>query len=122
MTTLVDINHVSFHYGGPAVLKDVTCVVEPGQFTGIVGPSGSGKTTLLNLMLGTVTAQHGSVSRAPNTAVSYVPQLETVNWNFPVSVNECVLMSRATRPLSPFSTARSAPTWPASWSASASLT
>ena len=101
---LVDITGVTFAYGGPPVLHDVTCGIAPGQFTGIVGPSGSGKTTLLKLMLGTERARHGTVTRAPGTAVSYVPQLETVNWSFPVTVAECVLMSRATRRLSPFAT------------------
>jgi ABC-type Mn2+/Zn2+ transport system ATPase subunit len=55
-------------------------------------------------MLGTVTAHHGKVRRAAGTAVSFVPQLETVNWSFPVTVEECVLMSRATKRLSPFAT------------------
>lgn len=104
MTALVDVRHVTFGYGGAAVLKDVDLGVEPGQFTGIVGPSGSGKTSLLKVLLGTVTPQHGHVTRAPGTAVSYVPQLETVNWNFPVTVAECVLMSRASRRLSPWAT------------------
>jgi ABC-type Mn2+/Zn2+ transport system ATPase subunit len=80
--------------------------VEPGEFTGIVGPSGSGKTSLLRVLLGTVTPQHGTVTRAPGLAVSYVPQLETVNWNFPVTVAECVLMSRASRRLMPWATAQ----------------
>jgi len=102
--SLVDVRHVSFGYGGPAVLKDVDVTIAPGQFTGIVGPSGSGKTSLLKVVLGTVKPQHGSVIRAPGTAVSYVPQLETVNWNFPVTVEECVLMSRASRRLSPWAT------------------
>ena len=101
---LVDVHRVTFGYGGAAVLEDVTMTVEPGQFTGIVGPSGSGKTSLLKVLLGTVTSQHGTVTRQPSTAISYVPQLETVNWNFPVTVAECVLMSRATRRLSPWAT------------------
>jgi ABC-type Mn2+/Zn2+ transport system ATPase subunit len=103
-TNLVDITGVTFAYAGPPVLRDVTCGVAPGQFTGIVGPSGSGKTTLLKLMLGTEKPHHGTVRRAAGTAVSYVPQLETVNWSFPVTVAECVLMARATRRLSPFAT------------------
>jgi ABC-type Mn2+/Zn2+ transport system ATPase subunit len=44
------------------------------------------------------------VTRRPGVAVSYVPQLETVNWSFPVTVAECVLMSRATRRLLPWAT------------------
>jgi len=104
VSTLIDVQHVSFGYGGAPVLKDVDCRVDAGQFTGIVGPSGSGKTSLLKVLLGTVKAQHGDVTRAPGIAVSYVPQLETVNWNFPVTVSECVLMARATKRLSPWAT------------------
>jgi ABC-type Mn2+/Zn2+ transport system ATPase subunit len=104
--TLIGVRDVTFGYGGPAVLREVSYDVEPGEFTGIVGPSGSGKTSLLRVLLGTVTPQHGTVTRAPGLAVSYVPQLETVNWNFPVTVAECVLMSRASRRLMPWATAQ----------------
>ncbi|MCW2615749.1 MAG: putative metal transporter ATP-binding protein [Frankiales bacterium] len=102
---LVRLDHVTFGYGGEPVLKDVNHVVEAGAFTGVVGPSGSGKTSLLRLLLGTEQPQHGTVTRAPGTAVSYVPQLETVNWNFPVTVGECVLMARRTRRVLPWATA-----------------
>jgi ABC-type Mn2+/Zn2+ transport system ATPase subunit len=44
------------------------------------------------------------VTRAPGVAVSYVPQLETVNWSFPVTVEQCVLMSRASTRLMPWAT------------------
>ncbi|MGD9956454.1 MAG: metal ABC transporter ATP-binding protein, partial [Candidatus Nanopelagicales bacterium] len=96
-TPLVDVSHVTFGYGHHPVLTDVSYAVMPGQFTGIVGPSGSGKTTLLKLLLGTEKPQRGSVTRADGVRVSYVPQLETVNWNFPVTVQDCVLMSRPAR-------------------------
>ena len=101
---LIDVKHVSFGYGGAPVLKDIDFTVDAGQFTGIVGPSGSGKTSLLKVLLGTVTPHHGGVVRRQGIAVSYVPQLETVNWNFPVTVAECVLMSRASRRLMPWAT------------------
>ncbi len=84
------------------MLLDIDYAVEPGAFTGIVGPSGSGKTSLLKLLLGTVRPQRGQVRRQPGLAMSYVPQLETVNWSFPVTVAECVLMSRSTRRLLPW--------------------
>jgi len=94
---LVRLQDVCFSYGGPLVLQDVDHVVHGGDFTGVVGPSGSGKTSLLRILLGTAQPSSGSVRRAPGTAVSYVPALETVNWNFPVTVAECVLMSRRAR-------------------------
>ena len=102
---LVRLEHATFGYGGAPVLKDIDHCVRAGDFTGVVGPSGSGKTSLLRLLLGTEKPQHGTVTRAPGTAVSYVPQLETVNWNFPVTVGECVLMARKTRRLLPWATA-----------------
>ncbi len=101
---MISLEHVTFGYDGAAVLKDVSFAVSPGQFTGIVGPSGSGKTSLLKVLLGTVRPQHGTVTRAPGTAVSYVPQVESVSWSFPATVTECVLMARATKRLSPFAT------------------
>ncbi len=101
---LVQLKRVTFGYGGAPVVRDVTYAVRAGDFTGIVGPSGSGKTSLLRLLLGTVRPTSGVLERAPGTAVSYVPQLETVNWNFPVTVGECVLMSRPASSLIPWPT------------------
>jgi ABC-type Mn2+/Zn2+ transport system ATPase subunit len=98
---LVALRGVSFAYDRSRVLSDVTYSVQAAQFTGIVGPSGSGKTTLLRLLLGMVKPTAGELVRSPGLAVSYVPQLETVNWNFPVTVHDCVLMSRPSRRLIP---------------------
>ena len=93
-TPLVRLANVSASYGERPVLTGVSLDIDEHAFTGVVGPSGSGKTTLLRLLLGTVRPASGRVERAPRTAVSYVPQVETVNWDFPVTVAECVLMSR----------------------------
>jgi ABC-type Mn2+/Zn2+ transport system ATPase subunit len=91
---LLTLSGVAFGYDRRPVLSDVDLTVTSGTFTGVVGPSGSGKTSLLRLLLGTVRPQRGAVVRRPGLAVSYVPQLETVDWSFPVTVAECVLMSR----------------------------
>ncbi len=96
---LVRIAHATFGYDGTAVLRDVDLDVRATYFVGVVGPSGSGKTSLLRLLLGTERPQHGSVVRRPDLTVGYVPQLETVNWSFPVTVAECVLMARSGRRL-----------------------
>lgn len=94
---LVHLEGAGYGYDGTMVLQDVTLTVDEGSFTGVVGPSGSGKTTLLKLLLGAATPLQGTVTRRPGVSVGYVPQLETVNWNFPVSVTECVLMARSGR-------------------------
>ena len=91
---LIRLDGAAASYGHHRVLTDVSFHVHADQFTGIVGPSGAGKTTLLRLVLGTLKPVAGEVFRRPDLRVAYVPQLETVNWNFPVTVMECVLMSR----------------------------
>jgi len=106
VTTLISLDNVTFGYADAPVLRDVSWSIERGQFTGIVGPSGSGKTSLLKVLLGFETPQHGAVRRAAGTTTSYVPQLETVDWNFPLTVFECVLMTRVAKRLTPWSTSR----------------
>lgn len=91
---LVRLDHVTCAYGHQAVLADVDLVVNRGEFTGVVGPSGSGKTTLLKVLLRTVEPVVGQVVADRSVRVGYVPQVETVNWSFPVTVAECVLMAR----------------------------
>lgn len=91
---LVRLAGVSCSYGGDAVLAGVDLTVTAGQFSGIVGPSGSGKTTLLRVLLGSVRPGAGTVERRPGLRVGYVPQVEAVDWSFPVTVSECVLMAR----------------------------
>lgn len=103
---LVRLEGASAAYDRAVVLHDVDFHVHEDQFTGIVGPSGAGKTTLLRLLLGTLPPQSGAVRRRDGLRVAYVPQLETVNWNFPVTVTECVLMSRAQGRRMPWATAR----------------
>ncbi|MDT0276126.1 metal ABC transporter ATP-binding protein [Blastococcus sp. DSM 46792] len=100
---LVRIQGATFGYDASPVLEDVSLTIPPGAFIGVVGPSGSGKTSLLRLLTGTATPQRGTITRRRGLAVAYVPQLETVNWNFPVTVAECVLMARTGRTL-PWST------------------
>jgi zinc/manganese transport system ATP-binding protein len=92
---LVRLDAVCAGYGHHTVLEDVSFHIHEDQFTGIVGPSGAGKTTLLRVLLGTLKPSSGAFTQRADLRVSYVPQLETVNWNFPVTVMECVLMSRS---------------------------
>ena len=100
--TLLHVRGVDASYGERVVLADVDFSVRQDQFTGIVGPSGAGKTTLLRLLLGSLKPHHGVVERAEGLRLAYVPQLETVDWNFPVTVFECVLMSRRSGRLMPW--------------------
>jgi ABC-type Mn2+/Zn2+ transport system ATPase subunit len=93
-TVLLRLDGVTCRYGGEPVLRGVDLTIPSGGFFGVVGPSGSGKTTLLRTIMGKMTPVAGEVYRRPGLQVAYVPQVETVNWDFPVTVAECVLMAR----------------------------
>ncbi|MGI8594691.1 MAG: metal ABC transporter ATP-binding protein [Solirubrobacteraceae bacterium] len=91
---LVALEGVTCGYGSEAVLVDVDVAVAKREFVGIVGPSGAGKTTVLRVIAGSMPPAHGRVRRRAGLRVAYVPQIETINWSFPVTVQECVLMAR----------------------------
>ncbi len=93
---LLTAEHLTVSYGGEPVLVDIDLSIEAGDFLGIVGPSGSGKSTLLRALLGQVRAQSGAVRRRSGLTVGLVPQVEHIDWSFPVTVTECVGMARAT--------------------------
>ena len=91
---VVTLEHVGHTFGEHPVLVDIDLEVGAGEWLGVVGPSGSGKTTLLRVLLGAVTPTQGRVVRRAGLRAGYVPQVETVNWHFPVTVAEVVLMAR----------------------------
>jgi len=104
MQPLVELNDVTFGYGAEPVLEDICLHLHPGQFAAVVGPSGAGKTSLLKLILGTLQPTQGQVcihgealNGQPAPCLGYVPQLETVDWRFPVTVEQVVLMGRVRR-------------------------
>jgi ABC-type Mn2+/Zn2+ transport system ATPase subunit len=91
---LLTLGGVTCGYASEAVLVDVDLPIRRCEFVGIVGPSGAGKTTALRVIAGSLRPARGSVTRRPGLRMAYVPQVETINWSFPVTVRECVLMSR----------------------------
>jgi zinc/manganese transport system ATP-binding protein len=96
---LVELSSVTSSYGTTIALRDVSLKIWPGQFMAIVGPNGGGKTTLLRTILGMIPATSGKVllhgkklTRAALEHIGYVPQLETIDWNFPITVEEVIAM------------------------------
>jgi zinc/manganese transport system ATP-binding protein/zinc transport system ATP-binding protein len=96
---LVELADVSTGYGQTQALQNVSLKIWPGQFMAIVGPNGGGKTTLLRAILGLVAVTSGTVLMRDKTSnrsaaehIGYVPQLETIDWNFPITVEEVISM------------------------------
>ena len=92
--------HASLAYGRTTVVEDVDGIVHTGQSVALIGPNGAGKSTLLRSVLGLVDVVGGRVEvlgRTPAKArrdVAYVPQVDTLDAQFPISVGQVVLMGR----------------------------
>jgi ABC-type Mn2+/Zn2+ transport system ATPase subunit len=91
MASLLRVEHASFGYEHVSVIRDVELDVEAGAFFGIVGPNGAGKTTLFRGLLGLIRPLAGVVERRTQR-IGYVPQRETLDPLYPVSVEEVVYM------------------------------
>lgn len=98
--TAIEIHDLFFSYGEIPVLEKIELVVPEGEFLGIVGPNAGGKSTLLKLILGLLEPQRGEIrvlGRAPRQArrlMGYVPQYPAFSRDFPVTVEQVVLMGR----------------------------
>ncbi len=96
----IEIQGVSFAYGEVPVLEDVNLEVSEGEFLGIVGPNAGGKSTLLKLILGLLEPQAGRIrvfGRPPHKVrrlMGYVPQYPPFARDFPITVEQVVLMGR----------------------------
>lgn len=101
-TAAIDVEGVTVRYGDVLALDDVSVTVRAGAVTGLIGMNGSGKSTLFKAITGMVRPDSGSVllnGTRPAQArqrglVGYVPQSEDVDWAFPVSVRDVVMMGR----------------------------
>jgi len=94
----VEIHDMTVAYQRRPVLWDIDLQVPEGKLVGIVGPNGAGKTTLIKAALGLTPLASGKVEiygkpyHEQRHLVGYVPQRESVDWDFPVSVRDVVLM------------------------------
>lgn len=96
----LDISNVRVSYNGHAALQDLTFQVTHGARLAVVGPNAAGKTTLFKALVGLVQLSsgqiqiHGQPLGHHRDCVAYVPQREEVDWRFPVTVFDVVMMGR----------------------------
>ncbi len=97
---VLSCRHLSVNYDKTPVLWDITFDVPQGLLVGIIGPNGAGKTTLLKTALGLVQPISGNVEFFGQSLgkvrqrVAYVPQRTSVDWDFPITACDLVLMGR----------------------------
>lgn len=94
------VNQLTVNYDKTPVLWDISLRVPSGLLVGIVGPNGAGKSTFIKTALGLVQPISGKVEffghplKEVRQKIAYVPQRESVDWDFPITVRELVLMGR----------------------------
>ncbi len=99
----IEVHNLSVAYNRIPVLWDIDFELPQGQIIGIVGPNGSGKSTLLKAIMGLVPLSSGFSKifdkelDLVREKVAYVPQRESVDWNFPATVEDVVRMGRYKR-------------------------
>jgi ABC-type Mn2+/Zn2+ transport system ATPase subunit len=98
----IDIENVTVAYHGNVALHSASLQLEAGTICGLLGMNGAGKSTLFKAIMGFVKPSTGRVrvqglpmaQVQKQSLVAYVPQAEAVDWHFPVSVQEVVMMGR----------------------------
>jgi len=99
---LLVMEGVSVQYETGVVLEDLTFALDHGDSVALVGPNGAGKTTLLKVIAGILDPVEGEVrvsghEPGGHTCIAYVPQRSQVDWSFPVTVADVVMMGRINR-------------------------
>jgi manganese/iron transport system ATP-binding protein len=99
---ILDVRKISARYNGRYALEDITFHLHVGERVAVVGPNGAGKSTLFKVVAGVMQPSGGEVNIYGSTphghvCIAYITQRSQVDWNFPVSVADVVMMGRIAR-------------------------
>lgn len=99
-TPSIAVDHLTVNYRDVQALRNINLTVRPGKVVGIFGPNGAGKSTLIKAMLGLMPVVTGRVIYGDEALahqldrVAYVPQRSQIDWTFPATVWDVVMMGR----------------------------
>jgi len=100
MEPVISVKNLTISYNKKPAIKGVHLDIEPGSVIGIIGPNGAGKSTLMKGILGILPLDSGNVKvfgkdiRESRKRISYIPQKEQFDWDFPINVEDVVMMGR----------------------------
>jgi manganese/zinc/iron transport system ATP- binding protein len=100
MKSVIEVENLHVFYGKKLALDGINLKIPPGVIAGIIGPNGSGKSTLIKSLMNLVPRVSGEIKmlgtelKNARKRISYVPQRESVDWDYPVSVFDVILMGR----------------------------
>lgn len=93
MTPILKVDNLTVSYNGQHALEGVSFAVQAGERVAIVGPNGAGKSTLFKAMVGLLSPTRGT-TETNSAEFGYVTQRSVVDWSFPVTVHDVVMMGR----------------------------
>jgi ABC-type Mn2+/Zn2+ transport system ATPase subunit len=93
MTPILEVHDLTVRYDGKNALESVSFRVQVGESVAIVGPNGAGKSTLFRALVGLVQPNRGTMD-THGAEIGYVTQRSAVDWSFPVTVHDVVMMGR----------------------------
>ena len=99
-TVAIEVRNLTVSYQDVPVLQDISIAIPAGLLLAIAGPNGGGKTTFIKSLLGLVKPTNGSFTIFDTSydmvrhRIAYIPQRSTVDWDFPVTALDVVLMGR----------------------------
>jgi manganese/iron transport system ATP-binding protein len=99
---ILEASHVTVRYNGHPAVEDISFQLVSGERVAVVGPNGAGKSTLFKVIAGVLSPASGEVKVAGHQpgghiCIAYVPQRSHVDWTFPVTVFDVVMMGRASK-------------------------
>lgn len=100
MTQAIEVKGLTVHYDKVCVLWDINLTVPKGKLVGILGPNGAGKSTFIKAVLGIAEPVSGTVQLLGKPLsqvygkIAYIPQKEAIDWDFPITMRDLVLMGR----------------------------
>jgi manganese/iron transport system ATP-binding protein len=99
---MLEVKDVSANYRGHQALEGISFTVAPSRVVGVIGPNGAGKSTMLKAMLGLIAASGtvrycGEPLRQQRQKVAYVPQRSHIDWDYPTTVQNVVMMARTVK-------------------------
>ena len=104
--SILDLHKITLRYNGRFALENISFHLHAGEQVAVVGPNGAGKSTLFKVVAGVLQPTSGKVKIFGSTprkhvCIAYIPQRSQVDWNFPVTVADVVMMGRSAQ-LGPF--------------------
>ena len=92
---LISAKNISLNFDGRKILDDISLILNRQDFITIIGPNGAGKSTLLKTLIGLIKPDSGTINRAQNIKIGYIPQTLSVEHSLPITTEAFIRLNKA---------------------------